>query len=222
LKQTLHNSRAKLEKLESEKLALEGTPSDLYSIQEEIRILEEESLPETNSDEKAPVLKKSETSQPTEALSVPSALQEDSLSNPLYANLDPMLYQKLFPIKPEAMRVAANALFKNMAPQQACEIALSPEGNVSLKDSDGFPLPWKTINSGSLDLIWIVLFLSVQGLLKNKHPFPLLLDDPFIGLDIKRQIALLKVLRAISRYRQVIFSTTRDLPVQEGDHKIKL
>jgi len=67
-----------------------------------------------------------------------------------------------------------------------------------------------------------LLFLSGQGLLKNKHPFPLLLDDPFIGLDTKRQIALLKVLRTISRYRQVIFCTTRDLPIQEGDHQIKL
>lgn len=222
LKQALHNIQIKIEKLESEKLSFEGTPSDLFSIQEEIRILEEKSSADTNSDEKSQILKIFETSQPTETLSVPSALQEDSLSNPLSANLDPMLYQKLFPIKPESMRVASNALFKSMAPQQGWEITLSPEGNVSVKDSDGSSLPWKNINSGSLDLIWIVLFLSGQGLLKNKHPFPLLLDDPFIGLDIKRQIALLKVLRAISRYRQVIFSTTRDLPIQEGDHKIKL
>ena len=222
LKQALQNIQTRLESLESEKLTFEGTPSDLYSIQEEIRILEEEALAEASSDEKTQFQKIAETSQPTKTLSIPSVLQEDPLSNPISANLDPMLYQNLFPLKPEAMRVAANALFKSMAPQQPWEISLSPEGNVSLKDSDGSSLPWKKINSGSLDLIWIVLFLSGQGLLKNKHPFPLLLDDPFIGLDTKRQIALLKVLRAISRYRQVIFSTTRDLPIQEGDHQIKL
>ncbi len=91
-----------------------------------------------------------------------------------------------------------------------------------LKDPDGGTVPWDRVNSGSLDLIWALVFLSSQGILKGKHPFPLLLDDPFIGMDPKRQAGLMDILRALGRNRQVIYCTTQTPPMKEGDHQVKL
>jgi hypothetical protein len=137
-------------------------------------------------------------------------------------HLTPSIYEKVAPLDPGSMHATATTLLKRLAPVPLGELFLSPDGVVSIKGPDGSFLPWENLSSGTLDLTWVVLFLSGQGLLKDKHPFPLLLDDPFIGIDPKRQAALLDVLRALGRHRQVILCTTRTLPIKEGDHQIHL
>ncbi|HEX9758636.1 MAG TPA: AAA family ATPase [Nitrospiria bacterium] len=206
-----------IEHLETQLKNLGDAPSDLYSIQDEIRKLKQ-----------GPTLDQTQMMQPPgpeieKDLALSSTPTETGNStHRLSFHLTPSIYEKVAPLDPGSMHATATTLLKRLAPVPLGELFLSPDGVVSIKGPDGSFLPWENLSSGTLDLTWVVLFLSGQGLLKDKHPFPLLLDDPFIGIDPKRQAALLDVLRALGRHRQVILCTTRTLPIKEGDHQIHL
>jgi uncharacterized membrane protein len=204
----------KIAEIESQIRSYGSVPTDLYSLQEEIRRLERGNTPDETL-----TLQNPTADDRTEMIPRPPS---DVIATTLSSKLHPSNYRKLAPMDPESLQATATLLLKQLAPDSQWEIVFSSEGVVSLRGPDGSPLSWENISSGSLDLLWAVLFLSEQGLLKEKHPFPLLLDDPFIGLDSKRQDALLEVLRAMGRHRQVILCTTRTLPTKEGDHQVIL
>ena len=96
-------------------------------------------------------------------------------------------------------------------------------GRVGLfaKDSSD-PVPLEELSSGTLDQVFISLYLGFLMTLGHNHPFPLLLDDPLLTLDPQRQKIVLDILRDLSQKRQVILLSHMPYPIRDGERQIRL
>ncbi len=226
LEQELKKALGEVEKYEKQFKDFGDVPSDIYSIQDEIRKLEgNDPMDQTLVTEQLDMTQLAPPPEPYPGSALPVSPENTETRDPsmdLSLPLTTSFYDKVAPLNSDTLKETATTLFKKLAPHHQWEFLLSQEGSVSLKDSDRSPLSWESISSGSLDLIWLTFFLSGQGLLKDKHPFPMLLDDPLIGIDPMGQSGVLDILRTLSRPRQIFLSTSRSLPIKEGDHQIQL
>ena len=80
----------------------------------------------------------------------------------------------------------------------------------------------ETLSHGTLDQVFLSIYLGLVINLGPDYPFPLLLDDPLLTLDSRRQEVILETLREISKKRQVLLLSNSLYPLKEGDHQIRL
>ena len=104
------------------------------------------------------------------------------------------------------IRESFTNLMGRMAGESREKILVTPELVVSL-ERDGESRKLDHFSAGQTDLVMLCMRLSlVDALFKETKPF-VILDDPFVNLDDRRTEEALKLLRELSRDRQIVYLT---------------
>jgi energy-coupling factor transporter ATP-binding protein EcfA2 len=211
-----------ISELESKLKASSTLPSDIYLLQEEVRVLER-NLAESRPD--LPPL-------PTTAVAIeplppsPDGGASDFLS-PVFrvglraAAVQPLLSGGLPDLNAEITRLIGRLIGKGGGLRPA-DMSMNEELSPVLVSHAKTPIPWEVLSSGQQDLYHLILQFAVIHFLSRSHAFPLILDNPLSVLDSAHQQMVLDILREIAQNRQVFLLSSVEYPNREGDHLIHL
>lgn len=222
LKKEYQEKLALMEDLQKKLKNYEGIPADLPSLREEISILEKEVAAQKRFPLQQSITAEKDTQASLTQLTNPSSRPGNGTYGPIGGLLqDPLIPDrpKFFGTVREIFQKVSSGANLDLAFDASCppdeQITLTPVGSST-------PLQLKELSPGILDQIFLSIYL---GLLMNLGPdynFPVLLDDPFLTLDQKRQEMILEVLREIGKSRQVILLSYVPYPPKNGDRQIRL
>lgn len=99
----------------------------------------------------------------------------------------------------------------------------SPDVSLMPKNAEA-PVRLEELSDGMLQQVFLSLHWGFLLALGAEYPFPVLLDEPLLRLDAKKQEVSLEILREISRHRQVILLSHMPYLAKEkeGENLIKL
>ena len=104
------------------------------------------------------------------------------------------------------IRESFTGLMNRMAGESREKILVTPELEVKL-ERNGESRELAYFSAGQTDLVMLCMRLSlVDALFREAKPF-VILDDPFINLDDRRTAEALKLIRELSKDRQIIYLT---------------
>ena len=104
------------------------------------------------------------------------------------------------------IRESFTGLMNRMAGENREKILVTPELEVKL-ERNGESRELAYFSAGQTDLVMLCMRLSlVDALFREAKPF-VILDDPFINLDDRRTAEALKLIRELSKDRQIIYLT---------------
>jgi len=195
----------------------QGIPADLPSLREEIRILEKEVASAPGGRQHA--LRQSESIR--QAAPSQQSKTSPNLNNGHHNSIhellqDPLVNQtQLFNTAREIFKKVSLGTYLDLTLDESSRISLIPNGSPT-------PIPLEALSHGTLDQVFLSIYLGLLLNLGPDHPFLLLLDDPLVTLDSKRQEIILEILRKISQKRQVILLSCMPYSSKEGEGQIRL
>ncbi|MGH7273618.1 MAG: hypothetical protein ACREIQ_04080, partial [Nitrospiria bacterium] len=206
-------------------------PPDLPSLYEEIRAVEKELASASGGQGQARLMQSAsggsgEVTQPSDGKGIP-ANYGNGLHDPIKMLLQDPLVRSHGQISSTAREIftklSLGAYRDLMIMDSSTASSALGGGRVGLlaKDSSD-PVPLDELSSGTIDQVFISLYLGFLMTLGHNHPFPLLLDDPLLTLDPQRQKIVLDILRDVSQKRQVILLSHMPYPIREGERQIRL
>jgi len=77
------------------------------------------------------------------------------------------------------------------------------------------------LSKGVIDQLYLALHFALTSILSAKHPFPFLIDDPFLTFDPQREAVAVDILREMAKDNQVIFLSSHKSQ-KSGDNVIQL
>jgi DNA repair exonuclease SbcCD ATPase subunit len=195
----------------------QNIPADLPSLREEIRILEKE-LASTVGGQRG-LLPSSLNPQARLSTQLDGpAKMENGRHNPIK-----VLVQDSLAGSQNRLLDTARGIFKKLSLGAYSDLLLDDSSHISLlPNSSPTPVRQETFSQGTLDQVFLSIYLGLVMNLGSDYPFPLLLDDPLLALDSKRQEVVLETLREIGKKRQVILLSNSVYSVKEGDRQIRL
>ncbi|MBI3609674.1 MAG: AAA family ATPase [Nitrospirae bacterium] len=223
LQQELDSVTRQISEVEAKLKAATTLPSDLYMIQEEVRILERELLtsPATDSKPNPDPLLKVAGPDDRYSLNLPDAgndiLSAQFRSGLLADSVRSALLKHRAELQTEMIR-----LIGKMGGPVESGIGLNEELMPVLSSPAQTAVSWDALSSGEQDLYHLVHQFAVSRILAEAYPFPFILDNPLSVLDPLRQRKTLDILREIAQNRQVLLLSSVPYPNREDDHLIML
>lgn len=100
--------------------------------------------------------------------------------------------------------------------------AISRSLEVSLQGENGALQPWAYFSTGTVELMYLALRLSLAQLLCRRNgALPMMLDDPFLCMDDARALqCLMLVQREMRGERQALLFTCRREPARSGGVRV--
>jgi energy-coupling factor transporter ATP-binding protein EcfA2 len=195
----------------------QGIPVDLPSLRDEIRILEKEVAAASGGKQHARSQAGFMRHTPPSQQSKDSPNLNNGHQNSIHELLkDPLVTQnQLFNTAREIFKKVSFGTYLDLILDESSRISLIPNGSPT-------PVPLEALSHGTLDQVFLSLYLGLLLNLSPDYAFPVLLDDPLVTLDSKRQEVILEVLREISQQRQVILLSCTFYPGKEGEGQIRL
>ena len=77
------------------------------------------------------------------------------------------------------------------------------------------------LSKGVTDQVYLALHFALTSILSAKHPFPFLIDDPFLTFDPQREAIAVDILREMAKDNQVIFLSSHKSQ-KTGDNVMQL
>ncbi len=77
------------------------------------------------------------------------------------------------------------------------------------------------LSKSMIDQVYLALHFALTSILSAKHPFPFLIDDPFLTFDPQREAIAVDILREMAKDNQVIFLSSHKSQ-KSGDNVIQL
>lgn len=222
LQQDTEGLARQISELESKLKASSSLPSDIYLLQEEVRVLERD-LAESRLN--LPPLSK--TGAGNESLFPPPVGVASDFLSPLFraglrsAMVQPLLSGRLSELNTRISRLIGQLIEKGGGLIQA-DMTLNEDLAPVLVSHAKTSIPWEVLSSGQKDLYYLIQQFAVIDLLSPSHSFPLILDNPMSALDPTHQQMVLDILRKIAQNRQVFLLSSVEYPHREGDHLIHL
>lgn len=205
-----------IQELDKKIKSYQDTPSDLPSLREEIRMLEREMAFVLGGQRRTRPSSRS----PQADL---STQMDRSPSGNGHRNSIKRLLQDPLARSQNQLLDTARGIFKKVSLGAYLDLVMDESSHVSLfPNGSSTPVPLETLSHGTLDQVFLSLYLGRLMNLGSDYPFPFLLDDPLLTLDAKRQEVVLEILREISQKRQVILLSNAPYPFREGDRQIRL
>jgi DNA repair exonuclease SbcCD ATPase subunit len=218
--ETLSRQISDLEKKLKESSTL---PSDIYLIQEEVRVLEQELAMPLSADTKPkldPLPMAVGSAEPPRSASSNEA--SDFLSVPFRSGLRTALVQSVLLDRRSELNTQMTRLIERTGGLNEAEMTLGPDLSPVLTSRAKEPMPWQVLSSGQQDLCHLILQLTVVQILSQSYLFPLVLDNPLPFLDPPHQLMVLDILREIAQNRQVLLLSSVVYPSRASDHLITL
>ncbi len=195
----------------------QNIPSDLPSLREEIHILEKELAFTVGRQRYTLPSSPSPQANLSTQLDVPTKTKNGH-HNPIRGLMqDPLAGSQ------SRLLDTARGIFKKLSLGAYSDLLFDDSSHISLlPNSSPTPVHQETLSHGTLDQVFLSIYLGLVMNLGSDYPFPLLLDDPLLTLDSKRQEVILETLREIGKKRQVILLSNSPYPIKEGDRQIRL
>ena len=218
--ETVSSQISELEKKLKESSAL---PSDIYLIQEEVRILEQDLAMPPSADPRPKL-----DTLPTAAVSVEpprtasSGEASDFLSAPFRAGLRTAPVQSVLLDRRSDLNNQMTRLIDRTGGLNEAAMTLGPDLSPVLTSPAKESMTWQVLSSGQQDLCHLILQLTVIQILAPSYSFPLILDNPLPLLDPPHQLMVLDILREIAQNRQVLLLSSMAYPTRASDHLITL
>lgn len=211
-----------ISELESKLKASSSLPSDVYLLQEEVRVLERdlaESRPELPPLSTKPAVNQS--------LPLPPSGTASDFLSPVFraglrsAAVQPLLSRGLPDLNAEISRLIGR-LIGNGGGLRPADLSINEDLSPVLVSQAKAPIPWEMLSSGQQDLYHLILQFAVIHFLSRSHAFPLVLDNPLSVLDSAHQQMVLDILREIAQNGQVFLLSSVEHSSREGDHLVHL
>ena len=198
-------------------------PSDIYLIQEEVRILEQDLAMSLSADPKPkldPLPMAAGSADPPRSAS--SSETSDFLSAPFRSGFRTAPVQSVLLDHRSELNTQMTRLIDRTGGLNEAEMTLGPDLSPVLTSRAKEPMPWQVLSSGQQDLCHLILQLTVVQILSQSYPFPLILDNPLPFLDPPHQLMMLDILREIAQNRQILLLSSVAYPSRASDHLITL
>lgn len=121
---------------------------------------------------------------------------------------------------PRVLEVA-EAYFKYITEQQYVKIVLNEKNGIMVQDISGQWFYVNEISRGTIEQLYVSIRLAMAKLY-TKDNYPMILDDPFVHFDDVRLEKMMKLLKIISKERQILFFTKQSNLVSLEDNVIVL
>lgn len=220
LQQDVDTVVGQMAQIESKLKASSSLPSDIYLIQEEVRVLERDLAAPLSAglpSDFDPFSKTAVSAEPSPDDRSPHFLSLLFRTGLQAAPVQAALRGHLPDLKAQMTR-----LMGKLGSRPETEISLNEELLPALFSPTKAPIPWEALSSGQRDLYHLAHQLAVSQSLYSSHPFPLILDNPLPVLDLPHQQMVLDILREIAQNSQVLLLSSVAYPNREGDHLITL
>jgi len=187
---------ASAKELESKIKEVQGTSLDIYTLQEEMRIIQREIAEERTSKLKG-------TGKPEQ---VPDQItvEKESLSVTWFPR------SNLFESVPKKqLESHATEWLRCLTRGQYDRLECDSLSNLTVIDKNGSPVPFDRLSSGVQDQVYLsILWAGWQLTNSGISTLPVVLDDPLAGLDESGRQAAIETLKELGRHRQIILLTT--------------
>lgn len=220
LQQEVDTLSRQISELETKLKESSTLPSDIYLIQEEARILEQELALPPSSDPKPKLDPLPVTPEPPR--SPASSEPSDFVTLPLRSGLQTASIQSVLSDLRSELTNQMTRLIEKTGGLTEAHLSLSPDLWPILTSPGKDPMPWSVLSTGYRDLCHLLFHLAVVQILFQSYPFPLILDNPLSYLDPPHQLMVLDILREIAQNRQVLLLSSVTYPSRTSDHLITL
>lgn len=189
-----------------------GLSTDIYDIQAEIKKIEKEIREYKGTGEKAEQKAASYKTQGIEAKSQ-------------YAQTDVINWQILEKILGKDPRDLL-PLIESKTKQYLQKLTLGRYSEININSAIYVASKEKKselnkLSKSVIDQIYLAIHLALTSILSAKHPFPFLIDDPFLTFDPQREAIAVDILREMAKGNQVIFLSSHKSQ-KTGDNVIQL
>jgi energy-coupling factor transporter ATP-binding protein EcfA2 len=220
LQQDVETVVGQMAQIESKLKASSSLPSDIYLIQEEVRILERD-LAAPPSTGPLSDLDPFSTTVVEGGLTLADRSSR-FLSLPLRTGLQAAPVNSVLRGHLSDLKTQMTRLTGKLGVRPETEMSLNEELMPELFSPTKAPIPWELLSSGQRDIYHLAYQLAIAQILSRSHPFPLVLDNPLPVLDLPHLQMVLDILREIAQNRQVLLLSSASTPNREGDHLIQL
>jgi len=196
--------------LESKIKGIQGAPSDIYSLQEEMRMIQREI-------EEQQTLKLKGTGK-TEQIVDQTASEKGSPS----AHWFPQ--SKQFEAVPKKqLETHATEWLQRLTQGRYDRLESDSGSNFTVIGRNGSSVPFERLSSGVQDQVYLSILWAGWQLTNSGVPaLPLVLDDPLVGLDESSRQVAVETLKELGQSRQIILLTTVSHPNNDNLHFIEL
>lgn len=110
---------------------------------------------------------------------------------------------------PEVLQLASK-LFQELTVGRYAAITNTDDGRFEVVTSDGIHVKVVELSQATKEQAYVSMRLALAKVLKEKAPFPLLLDDPFVHFDQERFSHIMKWLDRFQQEYQILFFTCHE------------
>ncbi len=196
--------------LESKIKGVRGVPSDIYSLQEEMRMIQREI-------EEQQTLKLKGAGK-AEQVADQIAPEKRSSSVTWFPR------SKQFEAVPKKQLEAhATEWLRRLTQGQYDRLEYDAYSNLTVIDRNGSLVAFDRLSSGAQDQVYLSILWAGWQLTSSGIPaLPLVLDDPLVGLDESSRQVAVETLKELGQHRQIILLTTASHPNKDNLHFIEL
>lgn len=118
--------------------------------------------------------------------------------------------EELKETKLPAVLALSESYFERLTDGEYVGLALTPEGNFEARRRDGLRFRLIELSQATKEQAYLALRFALASTLKGSHPFPILMDDPFVHFDRRRGAQVIKLVEELQTDHQFIYFTCHE------------
>lgn len=118
--------------------------------------------------------------------------------------------EELKETKLPAVLALSESYFERLTDGEYVRLALTPEGNFEAHRQDGLRFRVIELSQATKEQAYLALRFALASTLKGSHPFPILMDDPFVHFDRRRGAQVIKLVEELQTDHQFIYFTCHE------------
>ncbi|MBT2583753.1 AAA family ATPase [Planococcus sp. ISL-109] len=118
--------------------------------------------------------------------------------------------EELKETKLPAVLALSESYFERLSDGEYVRLALTPEGDFEAHRRDGLCFRVIELSQATKEQAYLALRFALASSLKESHPFPILMDDPFVHFDRSRREQVIKLVEELQTNHQFIYFTCHE------------
>ncbi|MFC4714009.1 ATP-binding protein [Planococcus dechangensis] len=118
--------------------------------------------------------------------------------------------EELKETKLPAVLALSESYFERLTDGAYVRLALTPEGDFEAQRRDGLRFRVIELSQATKEQAYLALRFALASTLKDSHPFPILMDDPFVHFDRRRGTQVIKLVEELQTDHQFIYFTCHE------------
>lgn len=118
--------------------------------------------------------------------------------------------EELKETKLPAVLTLSESYFERLTDGEYVGLSLTPEGNFEAHRQDGLRFRVIELSQATKEQAYLALRFALASTLKDSHPFPILMDDPFVHFDRRRGAQVIKLVEELQTDHQFIYFTCHE------------